>query len=393
MHDKDSRSAPSKRQCGRRTLGVHAGEPNPPIDGAVTMPIFQSSTFLLGDADDFDDIRYIRLNNTPNHQALAQKLAALEGTESAVVTPSGTAALSAVLLSHLGTGDHVIAPTQLYGGTRKMLDRLSERHGVGVTYVSYDEPSAWERALSPTTRLLYVEPLVNPILRVPRLDDLAGFARRHRLVSVVDNTLLSPHNFRPIELGFDLVLHSASKYLNGHSDVVAGVVAGAASTVRDVRKTLNLFGVCLDPHACFLLHRGIKTLALRVDAQNATALALAQALAALSSVERVHYTGLPEDPSHRRASTWFTGHGGLLSFRVAGGVPAAERLLSRLEYARLAPSLGGVETFASRPATTSHAGLSSDLRRAMGVSDDLIRVAVGLEDPDDLIADFRQAAA
>lgn len=379
--------------CGRRTLGVHAGEPDPPIDGAVTMPIFQSSTFLLGDADDFDDIRYIRLNNTPNHQALAQKLAALEGAESAVVTPSGTAALSAVLLSHLGTGDHVIAPTQLYGGARKMFDRLSERHGVAVTYVSYDDPRAWEGVLSPRTRLLYVEPLVNPVLRVPRLEELSAFARCHRLVSVVDNTLLSPHNFRPLEMGFDLVLHSASKYLNGHSDVVAGVVAGAESTVRDVKRTLNLFGICLDPHACFLLHRGIKTLSLRVDAQNATALALAQALATLSAVQHVHYTGLPEDPSHRRASTWFSGHGGVLSFRISGGVAAAERLLSRLQYAHVAPSLGGVETFASRPATTSHAALSKELRSAMGIPDDLIRVAVGLEDADDLIADFRQAMA
>jgi cystathionine beta-lyase/cystathionine gamma-synthase len=390
---KGSRSARPNAPCGRRTLGVHAGEPNPPIEGAVTMPIFQSSTYLLGETDDFDDIRYIRLNNTPNHQALSQKLAALEGTESAVVTPSGTAALSAILLAHLGTGDHVIAPAQLYGGTRKMLDRLAERHGVAVTYVSYEEPSAWEDALSARTRLLYVEPLVNPILRVPRLEELAEFAQRHRLISVVDNTLLSPHNFRPVEMGFDLVLHSASKYLNGHSDVVAGVVAGPASTVREVRKTLNLFGICLDPHACFLLHRGLKTLALRVEAQNAAALALARALAALSGVERVNYTGLADDPSHRRASTWFSGHGGLLSFRVSGGVPAAERVLSRLEYARVAPSLGGVETFASRPATTSHAGLSSELRRAMGVSDELIRVAVGLEDPEDLIADFRQAVA
>lgn len=374
-----------------RTLAVHAGEPNPPIGDAVTMPIFQSSTFLLGDPDEFDDIRYIRLNNTPNHEALGQKLAALEGTEAALVTPSGTAAIAGTLLAYLQAGDHAIAPDQLYGGTRKLLDQMVARHGIDVSFVSYDEPAMWERALSPRTRLVYAEPLVNPILHVPRLDELARFAQRHQLLSVVDNTLLTPHNFRPAEMGFDLVLHSASKYLNGHSDVVAGVVAGAASNVRHVRKALNLFGSCLDPHACFLLHRGLKTLSLRVEAQNRTALALAESLAGSSLVERVHYTGLPRDPSHSRASTWFAGHGGLLSFRVVGGVAAADRLLSRLEYARVAPSLGGVETFASRPATTSHAGISNELRRAMGVSDDLIRVAVGLEDAEDLIDDFRRA--
>ena len=376
---------------GRRTLAVHAGEPDPPIDGAVTMPLFQSSTYLLGEPAEFDDIRYVRLNNTPNHEALAQKLAALEGVEAAVVTPSGTAAIAAAFLSQLGSGDHVIAPAQMYAGTRKIIDRMCERHGLRASFVSYDHSSAWEQALTARTRLLYIEPLVNPVLRVPPLDALAEFAQRHHLLSVVDNTLLTPHNFRPAEMGFDLVLHSASKYLNGHSDVVAGVVAGSSHRVRDVRKTLNLFGICLDPHACFLLNRGLKTLPLRMEAQNATALALAEALGGMPAVEQVHYTGLPGDPSHSRASRWFSGHGGLSSFRLSGGVGAADRMLARLAFARVAPSLGGVETFASRPATTSHAGLPSALRREMGVSDDLIRVAVGLEDSADLIADFRRA--
>jgi cystathionine gamma-synthase/cystathionine gamma-lyase/cystathionine beta-lyase len=370
---------------------VHAGEPDPPVADAVTMPIFQSSTYLLGEPAEFDDIRYVRLNNTPNHEALAQKLAALEGVESAVVTPSGTAAIAAAILSQLGSGDHIIAPAQMYGGTRKIIDRMCERYGLRASFVSYDRPDDWEQALAPRTRLLYIEPLVNPVLRVPPLDVLAEFAQRHRLLSVVDNTLLTPHNFRPAEMGFDLVLHSASKYLNGHSDVVAGVVAGSAHRVRDVRKTLNLFGICLDPHACFLLQRGVKTLSLRVEAQNATALALAEALDGFAGVEQVHYTGLPGDASHARASRWFSGHGGLLSFRLSGGVGAAERMFARLAFARVAPSFGGVETFASRPATTSHAGLPSALRREMGVSDDLIRVAVGLEDSADLIDDFRQA--
>ncbi|HEU4583760.1 MAG TPA: aminotransferase class I/II-fold pyridoxal phosphate-dependent enzyme [Polyangiaceae bacterium] len=377
----------------QRTAAVHAGEPKPPIADAITMPIFQSSSYLLGSPEEFDDIRYIRLNNTPNHEALACKLASLERTEAALVTPSGTAAISAVFFSYLRAGDHVIAPEQLYGGTRKILERLITDYGIAVSFVPYEDPAAWERALEPRTRLLYVEPLVNPTLQVPRLDELVAFAKGHRLISVADNTLLSPYNFRPAEMGFDLVLHSASKYLNGHSDVVAGVVAGAGGAVRGVRKTLNLFGACLDPHACFLLQRGLKTLPLRVAAQNESALALARALREHPAVERVHYTGLVEDPSHARAVAWFSGHGGVLSLRVHGGVAAAEQLLERLEYARVAPSFGGVQTFASRPATTSHAGLPKALRQAMGVSEDLVRVAVGLEDPGDLIADFRQAMA
>lgn len=394
MLDIDENSATGRSGVrGQRTAAVHAGEPNPPIADAVTMPIFQSSSYLLGAPEEFDDIRYIRLNNTPNHEALACKLAALEQTEAALVTPSGTAAISAVLFTYLRTGDHVIAPDQLYGGTLKILERLVADHGIRVSFVPYEDPAAWERALSPRTRLLYAEPLVNPTLKVPRLEELVAFAKAHRLLSVADNTLLSPCNFRPAEMGFDLVLHSASKYLNGHSDVVAGVVAGAGGAVRGVRKTLNLFGICLDPHACFLLHRGLKTLPLRMAAQNESALALARALREHPAVEQVHYTGLAEDPSHERATTWFNGHGGVLSLRLQGGVPAAEQLLQGLEYARVAPSFGGVETFASRPATTSHAGLPTAQRHAMGVSDELVRVAVGLEDSADLVADFRRAIA
>ncbi len=376
---------------GMQTLAVHAGKPAPPIEDAIAMPIFQSSTYLLGSPEEFDDIRYIRLNNTPNHHSVASKLAALEGTESAVVTPSGTAAISMALLAHLRAGEHVIAARQLYGGTRKILDGLMERYGVETSYVSFEKPETWEQALRPSTRVLYVESITNPLLDIPPLDMLVQFARRHQLVSIIDNTLPSPVNFRPAAMGFDVVVHSASKSLNGHTDIVAGVVAASGHRVANVRKMLNLVGVCLDPHACFLLERGLKTLPLRIRAQNDNAAALARSLQKANGVKAIRYPGLPSDPSHARARAWFNGYGGMVSFLPEGDTQKAEELLSELGYAQVAPSLGGVETLVCRPATTSHAGLPERLRREMGIPDEMIRVSVGIENADDLIGDFLRA--
>lgn len=383
--------AKAKAPGNLQTLAVHAGKPEPPIEDAIATPIFQSSTYLLGDPEEFDDIRYIRLNNTPNHHSVTEKLAALENTESAVVTPSGTAAISMALLAHLEAGDHIIAPRQVYGGTRKIFDNLLKRYDVETTYVSFEEPGSWESALRSRTRVLYVESITNPLLDIPPLDELVRFAHAHRLVSIIDNTLPSPVNFRPAEAGFDVILHSASKSLNGHTDIVAGVVAASEERVTSVRKMLNLSGICLDPHACFLLERGLKTLPLRVRAQNQNAMALAQSLESAESVESVRYPGLPSDGSHERARKWFSGYGGMVSFVPRGDRETADRVISELRYAQIAPSLGGVETLVCRPATTSHGGLSDSLRLEMGVSDEMIRVSVGIEDAEDLIEDFSQA--
>jgi cystathionine beta-lyase/cystathionine gamma-synthase len=374
-----------------RTAAVHEGEPPTALEGSITMPLFPSSTYVLGNPEEFDDIRYVRLNNTPNQRAVSEKLAALEGTEAAVVTPSGTAAVSMALLAHLEKGEHVLAQEHLYGGTRKLLDSLSARYGVDVTYVPAEEPEAWARALRPGTRVFYVETLTNPLLEVAPLDEAVAFSRRHGLVSVIDNTFATPVNFRPVGLGFDVVVHSASKYLNGHSDVVAGVVAASQERVKRVRKMMNLLGVCLDPHACYLLQRGLKTLPLRVPVQNANALALAKALKKHARVAEVRYPGLPEDPAHPRARRWFKGFGATVSFLPRGGVEVAERVLRRLELAREAPSLGGLETLVCRPATTSHAGLPDEVRRGLGVADEMIRVSLGVENPEDIIQDFNRA--
>jgi cystathionine beta-lyase/cystathionine gamma-synthase len=374
------------------TAIIHAGEAEPRISGAVAMPIFQSSTFEhTGASGDYHQVRYIRLNNTPNHQVRHAKLQALEGTEAALVTGSGMAAISSALLGVLSAGDHLIAHNCLYGGTYDLLTKDLPRLGIRSSFVDGDDPRAWQRALQPETRAIYVEAISNPLFEVVDLVGAAEFARAHGLVSFIDSTLVSPINLRPAELGFDLVLHSATKYLNGHSDIVAGAVCGRRELVARAKRTLDHLGGTLDPHACFLLHRGLKTLALRVRHQNASALSLAERLAAHPAVGRVNHPGLPSHRQHERARRLLRGTGGTFSFELVDGVAAAERLLSRLRIPIQAPSLGGPETLITRPATTSHAGLTPEERRQHGISDALVRVSVGLESTEDLIDDFVQA--
>jgi cystathionine beta-lyase/cystathionine gamma-synthase len=370
---------------------VHAGASQPRIQGAVTMPVFQSSTFEYEGASNYHDIRYIRLSNTPNHDVLAARLAALEETEHALVAGSGMAAISAVMFALVQTGDHVLAHDCLYGGTRSLLTQDLPKLGVTTSFVDASKPESFAALLKPTTRFFYVETITNPLMEVVELDAVVAFCREHELVSVIDSTLTTPVNFRPATRGFDLVLHSATKYLNGHSDIVAGAVAGSQELVARVKQKLDHFGGILDPHACFLLERGLKTLELRVERQNTTALVLARWLEAHAAVSHVYYPGLASSPGHARAAAWFHGGGGMLSFRLKAGELGAERFTSRVKLATSAPSLGGPETLVTRPASTSHSGLTADERRQLGVTDDLIRVSVGLEAVEDLVDDFEQA--
>jgi cystathionine beta-lyase/cystathionine gamma-synthase len=370
---------------------VHAGEPRPRHGRAVSMPIYQSSTFEYAGATDYHDLQYIRLNNTPNHAALHAKIAALETTEQALVTASGMAAISSTLLSLLAAGDHVLAHDGLYGGTFDLLTKDLPRLGITCTFVDANRPETWAAHVTPRTRVFYVETITNPLTQVVALDEVARFARERGIVSVIDNTLATPINFRPVEHGFDLIVHSATKYLNGHSDIVAGAVAGRAELVGAVKHKLDHLGGSLDPHACFLLHRGLKTLAIRVRHQCQSALEIASFLARHPAVAAVHYPGLERDPHHARARQWFAASGGLLSFELTGGVAAVERMFSRLTLPLSAPSLGGPETLITRPATTSHAGLSPDVRTRQGITDGLVRLSVGLESPQDLIDDFTAA--
>ena len=370
---------------------IHAGEPNPLIQGAVSIPIFQSSTFEYVGQESYHDLRYIRLNNTPNHVALHEKLAALENGEAAVVSASGMAAISTTLLALLSAGDHFLAQDCLYGGTHDLITKDLPAYGISSDFICGKDPEAWKKLLRPNTKAVYVESITNPLMQVADLKAIVEFSREHRLYSIIDNTFTSPINFRPLEHGFDLSIHSCSKYLNGHSDIVAGAVIGPEELISKITHKLNHLGGTLDPHACFLLHRGIKTLALRVRQQNASAMEIARFLESRPEVETVHYPGLANHPQHNRARELFDGFGGMLSFELQGGVELAERFIQNTTIPICAPSLGGVESLITRPVTTSHACLSPEECKQVGISESLIRLSVGLEATADMLSDFDQA--
>lgn len=381
------------RTCTRlETKLIHAGEPDPRIDGAVVTPIFQTAMFETGEAaSSYHHIRYLRLSNSPNHILLHRKLAALENAQAALVAGSGMAAISTTLLALLQTGDHLIAQDCLYGGTYDLLTKDLPKLGIAFDFVDGTDPDAWRRALRPTTKAIYFETISNPLMQVPDLDAGVSFAKAHGLVSIIDNTFASPVNFRPAEHGFDLSLHSATKYLNGHSDLVAGACIGRADLVGAVARKLNHFGGSLDPHAAFLLNRGMKTLALRVAHQNRSALAIARFLENHPAVEAVNYPGLERHPQHARATDLLDGYGGMLSFELRGGKDTAEAFMARVELPTVAPSLGGAETLVTRPAATSHLGMTAADREKLGIRDRLIRWSTGLEATDELIEDIDRA--
>jgi cystathionine beta-lyase/cystathionine gamma-synthase len=370
---------------------VHAGEPLPRILGAVEMPLFQSATYVYGGEGRYDDVRYLRNNNTPSQLALHEKLAVLEGAEAALVSASGMAAISTTLLALLAPGDHLLAQRGLYGGTHELVSEQFGAFGLSADFIDADAPGSWAAQLTPRTRAIYVESMTNPLLAVADLAAVVAFARAHGLIAIIDNTFASPVNFRPIPFGFDLCIHSATKYLNGHADIVAGAVAGAAALIERIRHKLNLLGGALDAHAAFLLKRGLKTLALRVRFQNDSTLALARFLAQQPRVTRVNYPGLESHPQYRRARELFGGCGGVLSFELQGGAREADAFAARLRLPALAPSLGGVQSLLTRPATTSHAGLSPAERAQLGITDGLLRLSVGIEATEDLLEDLRQA--
>jgi cystathionine beta-lyase/cystathionine gamma-synthase len=374
----------------RATRAVHAGSGPRDADAPVVNPIVPSATFFTAPVP-AGEVRYTRYGTNPGHEALARRLAALEGAESALVLASGNAACTLSLLACAGSGEHVVAARALYGGSLRILEREFPRLGIETTFVERD--GDWAAAVRPNTRAFFVEIPVNPTLRVTDPRPLARTAHAHGAVLIVDATFATPINFRPLEHGADLVMHSATKYLGGHSDVTAGVVAGRADLVSEVREKLISFGPVLDPHAVWLLERGIKTLDVRIARQNANALALARALERQPAVARVLHPGLESHPDHALAAELLDGSGGMLSFEVHGGDEAALRVLGRLRLACVAPSLGGVETLVSMPCYTSHVSLPREERHRLGVGDGFIRVSVGIEDVDDLIADFEEALA
>jgi cystathionine beta-lyase/cystathionine gamma-synthase len=373
------------------TKVIHAGEWRPRIHGAVSMPVFQSANYEFTGETNYHDLKYIRLNNTPNHIVLHNKLAEMENAPAALVTASGMAAISTTLFTVLSSEDHLLVQNTLYGGTHKLITEDFRHFGFSFDFIDGNAPKSWERKLRHNTRAIYVEAMTNPLLQVADLKAVAEFARRHHLVSMIDNTFPTPVNFRPAEWGFDLSLHSCTKYLNGHSDIVGGAVIGQSDLIENITHKLNHFGGSLDPHACSLLHRGLKTLVLRVKYQNKSALKIAKYLESHPNILRVNYPGLENHPAYSIARELFDGFSGMLSFELEGGEKAAGKFMEAVTIPIIAPSLGGVETLLTRPAVTSHAGLSPEERSGLGITDGLIRMSVGIEATDEIIDDFEQA--
>lgn len=354
-------------------------------------PSYTSTVYEFTGEDSPEALRYPRLNNTPNQEALAAKLAAIEGAEMGIVTSSGLAAISSTLLALVPKGGHLLAQDGLYGGVMQFLQNDFRDFGREVTFVGAQDPASWAAALKPTTRVLYAESVSNPLLEIPDLVEMARFAREHGLLSLVDNTFPSPVNFQPLALGFDVCLHSATKYLNGHSDLVAGCVLGRRETLAPVLKLLSHLGGTLDSGACVWLDRGLKTLGVRVRHQNASALRLAEFLQAHPRVERVRYPGLASHPQHGRARELFRGFGGMIAFDFKGTVSETDAALRKLSLFFTGPSLGGPESLVVRPSISSHSWISAEDRARIGIRDTTVRVSVGLEDPSDLIDDLTQA--
>lgn len=375
-----------KRALRPSTLCVHAGTHHEKNTGGVNSPIFTSTAFAF--PNPANENVYPRYFNAPNQRVIARKLAALEKGEDGLVFGSGMAAVATLLLGYLSPGDHAIFQADLYGGTYHLVTGELARFRIDVQFVA--NPAEFDAAIRPNTRIIYVESPSNPLLRCVDLAAVARLGRQHGLLTVIDNTFATPINQTPIEHGLDAVIHSGTKYLNGHSDGNSGVVVSRTDVIRKLIECATSYGGMLDAHGCYQLERGMKTLALRVERHNVNAQHLAGFLQEHPAVARVIYPGLKSHPDHALATAQMRGFGGMLSFELRD--PAAvDGFLRKLEIAAPALSLGGVETLVCVPSRTSHRTMSREERARVGISDGLIRVSVGVEDAEDLVEDFRRA--
>jgi len=380
------------RVPGRSTTAIHGRPHARPAGEPVAPPIFQSSTFVHPVGSD-EEVLYTRYGNNPTQAAVAEKYALLEGAEAALVVASGMGATALAHRAVLGPGDHLLASTWIYGGTRALFDTEFARLGIEVTYVDPLRVRAWREALRPSTRAIFVETPTNPTMRIVDLGPLVQLARQAGIALLVDSTFASPMNFRPLEHGADVVITSATKYLNGHSDVIAGALAGPAPVVAEATRLMRLWGQSIDPHAAWLLDRGLRTLAVRMERHNHNGLAVATWASGHPAVARVHYPGLPTHPDHGLAARVLDGFGGMVGLELRGGPAAAHRALARLQVFTHAPSLAGTESLVSEPRFTSHKGMTPEGRAAIGIPDGFLRLSCGLEDAADLIADLDAALA
>ncbi len=378
------------RRHGLSTTAVHGVPRRRPDWSPVAPPLLQSSTFTNPVGSD-EEVIYSRYGNNPTQVALAKKYALLEGAEDAIFLASGMAATALAHLAVLRPGDHLISSGWIYGGTRRLFDDELGRFGIEITYVRPDQPRLWRRSVRKSTRAIFAETPTNPTMRLVDLGPAAQVAREFGLALLVDATFASPINLRPLEQGADVAITSATKYLNGHSDVIAGAVAGSSALVEEVNRLTRLWGQAIDPHAAWLVDRGLRTLAIRMERHNANGMAVAQWAERQDAIATVHYPGLPSHPDHQAAQAVLDGFGGMVGLELRGGVKAAERMLKRLKLIAHAPSLAGVESLISEPRLTSHRGLSPEARADLGIPDGFLRLSCGIEDADDIIADLSQA--
>ena len=379
------------------TESVHGNKDFEKRNAPMAQPIYQTSTFQVTDSDQQlratnTDMFYTRYGN-PTHTAVESAIADLEGADAALLFASGMNAITTSILAVVKAGDHIVAQRDIYGGVTKFLSSWLPKLGIETTFVDTTDYDQHLRAIRPNTKLLYLETPTNPTLRVIDIRRAAAIAREHRLISMIDSTFATPINTRPAEFGIDLVLHSGTKYFGGHTDLICGVAAGRRDLIDQIRGTRTTLGGSMDPHAAFLLLRGIKTLAVRVERQNESALRIAEFLSQHAKVRSVNYTFLENHPQRALAMEQMKGGGGVLSFEVEGSGDDAKKVSESLRLFALAPSLGGVESLVSLPVLTSHAMISPEHRKQMGVTEQMIRLSVGIENVNDLIADLEQALA
>jgi O-succinylhomoserine (thiol)-lyase len=372
------------------TMSVHGGKKADPATGALVTPIYQTSTFVFEDIGKTRGFDYTRSGN-PTRKALEDKIALLEGGKYGAAFATGMAA-ETTLIHMLKPGDHVIAGDDIYGGTYRLFDSVMREFGLDFTFVRMDKKSNIEQAIRPNTKMIWLETPSNPLLNIVDIEMVTGLARKHHILTVADNTFATPYLLRPLDLGVDVVMHSTTKYLNGHSDVVGGAVVTANKEIGDrVQYLLNAMGTGESPFDAWLVLRGIKTMGPRMRVHVENAARIAEFLDVHPKVKRVYYPGLPEHPGHDIAKRQMKGFGGMVSFELKGGLAAVNSLLRNLHLFVLAESLGGADSLMEHPATMSHASMPAAARQKAGINDDLIRMSVGLENWEDLIADLESA--
>lgn len=373
-----------KRSTSKQTQSVHAGSVGDPQFGGVVTPIYPSAAY-----DYESEVRYPRYYNTPNQKACVEKLVALENGADGLFFSSGMAAIMTSIFAMMKAGDHILFQHDLYGGTHHAALHELERYGMEYSMVDVSDLKQFEKAIRKNTRVIYVETPSNPLLKITDLKGVAVLAKKYNLVTIIDNTFASPVNQNPIDLGIDIVTHSGTKYIGGHSDICCGAMVSSKKLTEQIRQSALHFGGSLDAYTCYLVERSLKTIVLRVQQQNENALAIAKYLETDSRISRVYYPGLKSHPGHAIAKKQMPGgFGGMLSFEIKSD-PA--RFTKKLQYIKRAISLGGVESTITQPVKTSHAKLTAAERKAVGISDKLMRLSVGIESAEDLIQDIRQA--